>query len=104
MKLHIYVYKKYIGDIPLDLSVDHVISKDILDVRLQNLRLADHSLQAHNQDRSKNRIDEYKGIRFSVSGYEVKVNCKYYGTYDTAEEAAKKPTKFILKYMVLNLH
>ena len=34
-RLHIYVYEKYIGEIPSDMTVDHVISKDILDVRLK---------------------------------------------------------------------
>ena len=96
IQLHIYVYKKYIGEIPLDMSVDHIKSEAILDVRLQNLRIADRSLQAHNQDRSKNRIDEYKGIKPTISGYTVEINRKYYGLYQTAEKAAEKLTKFIL--------
>jgi hypothetical protein len=89
-KLHQYIYEKYIGEIPSNLTVDHVNSKNILDVRIQNLRLADRSLQNHNRDVSKDRIDEYKGIIFRTSGYEVKVNGKFYGTYKTAEEAAHK--------------
>jgi len=88
--LHIYVYEKYVGEIPYNMTVDHVKSKDILDVRLQNLRLADRSLQAHNRILSKNRVDEYKGIQFSTSGYSVMVNGNYYGIYKVAEEAAKK--------------
>ena len=96
-KLHIYIYKKYIGEIPSNMSVDHVISKNILDVRVQNLRLADRSLQNHNRDMSQNRIDKYKGIQFTTSGYEVKVNHKYYGTYQTAEEAAEKANDIYIK-------
>jgi len=88
--LHIYVYEKYIGEIPSNMTVDHVISKDILDVRIKNLRVANRSLQNHNRDMSKNRIDKYKGTHFTSSGYEVKVNGKYYGTYQTVEKAAKK--------------
>ena len=88
--LHRYVYEKYIGEIPSNMTVDHVKSDAILDVRLKNLRLADRSLQMHNRDMSQNRIDEYKGIQFSTSGYSVIVNRNYYGTYKIAEEAAER--------------
>ncbi len=44
----------------------------------------------HNRDMSQNRIDEYKGINFTPSGYTVKVNGKSYGIYKVAEEAAHK--------------
>src|SRR5436190_4660987 len=93
----IYIYEKYVGEIPSNMSVDHIKSKDILDVRLQNLRIANSSLQAHNKDMSQDRIDEYKGIYFSVAGYRVVVNEKYYGTYKTAEKAAKKANEIYTK-------
>jgi len=90
LKLHRYVYEKYVGPIPTNMSIDHIISKNKFDVRLQNLRLADSSLQAHNKDMSQNRIDQYKGIEFSNSGFRVKIKKHNYGTYKTAEEAAQK--------------
>jgi hypothetical protein len=89
-ELHRYIFEKYVGEIPKDKTIDHFKSDAILDVRLINLRLADDSLQNHNRDMSKGRIDEYKGISFSPSGYQVKVNKRTYGTYKTAEEAAEK--------------
>ena len=88
--LHIYVYEKYVGLIPSNMTVDHVISTNILDVRLKNLRLANSSLQNHNREMPKNGIDEYKGINFTTSGYHVTINRCYYGVYKTAEEAAHK--------------
>ena len=97
VKLHRYIYEKYIGPIPSNMTVDHVKSKNILDVRLKNLRLADRSLQNHNKDMSQNRIDEYKGICFNSSGYTVIINECYYGTYKVAEEAAKKANEIYIK-------
>jgi hypothetical protein len=97
IKLHRYIYEKYVGPIPSNMTVDHVKYKAVLDVRVQNLRLADRSLQSHNRDLSKNRIDEYKGIQFTTSGYQVMVNGGNYGTYKTAEEAAKKANEVYTK-------
>jgi hypothetical protein len=88
--LHKYVYETYVGQIPSNMSVDHVNSDAKLDTRIQNLRLADHSLQNHNRNTPKNRIDKYKGINFVTSGYEVKIDGIYYGIYKTAEKAAEK--------------
>jgi len=96
-KLHVYVYEKYVGAIPSNMTVDHIKSDNILDVRLKNLRLADRSLQNHNRDMSQNRIDKYKGIIFSTSGYTVIVNNCNYGTYKTAEEAAEKANEIYTK-------
>jgi hypothetical protein len=97
VRLHRYVYEKYIGEIPSNMTVDHVISSAILDVRLQNLRLADRSLQTHNRDFSKNRIDKYKGIKFATYGYEVKINDHYCGAYKTAEEAAERANEIYIE-------
>jgi len=88
--LHIYVYEKYVGPIPSDITVDHIKSNDILDVRLKNLRLANHSLQNHNRDFSKNRIDKYKGVYLDTSNYTVIISGHNYGSYKTAEKAAER--------------
>ena len=88
--LHRYVYEKYVGEIPPKMTVDHVISKNILDVRLKNLRLADMSLQNHNKNKVNNNIDKYRGVYFTGSSFRVDINDKYYGYYDTAEKAAEK--------------
>lgn len=95
--LHAYIYKKYVCQVPNNMTVDHVISSNIMDVRLQNLRLADHSLQNHNKNVSKNRIDKYRGISFKGSNYEVTINECYYGMYKTAEEAAEKANEIYTK-------
>lgn len=88
--LHRYIYMKYINPIiPKGLTVDHINTK-IFDARVQNLRLADASLQAHNKNISKNRVEKYKGVSFSNNKYRVCINKKHYGCYDTAEQAAEK--------------
>lgn len=97
IQLHIYVYEKYVGEIPHNMTVDHVKSDNILDVRLKNLRLADRSLQNHNKNMSQNRIDQYKGIYPTTTGYQVIVSGGNYGTYKTAEEAAKRANEIYTK-------
>ena len=47
--LHRYIYEKYVGPIPEDKTVDHIISTNKFDVRLKNLRLGDPALQGHNK-------------------------------------------------------
>ena len=60
--LHRYIYMKYVGPIPDGMTVDHKKSDQILDARLSNLRLANQSLQNHNKNILKGRIEKYKGI------------------------------------------
>lgn len=97
--LHRYVYEKYVGEIPSDMSVDHINSECIFDVRLQNLRLANSSLQNHNRNMTKNKIDKYRGVTFRGNNFEVSISDHYYGTYNTAEEAAEKANEiYKLKY------
>ena len=70
-----------------------------MDVRLQNLRLANTSLQNHNRNLNKNKNDVYQGVTFRRNGYEVSIDKCYYGTYESAEAAAEKANElFQLKY------
>lgn len=97
--LHRYVYEKYIGEIPSNMSVDHIKSECIFDVRLQNLRLADISLQNHNRNIKRDQFNKYRGVAFRGNGFEVFICDHNYGTYDTAEKAAEKANEvFKLKY------
>ena len=88
--LHRYVYDKYVAPIPLDKTVDHRNSKNIMDVRLSNLRLANKSLQVHNSSKPKNKHDKYTGVEFNQAGYQTRINDIYYGTFEIAELAAEK--------------
>lgn len=90
--LHRYIYEKYKGEIPKDMTVDHKNSKEILNAKLDNLRLATMSLQNHNKDKDKNRcpFDEYRGIYFNGVDFVVYISKTIYGHYETAEEAAEK--------------
>lgn len=90
VKLHRYIYEKYIGPIPDGKTVDHKDSTKILDVRLSNLRLADKSLQSHNTIKQKNTHDKYTGVIFKTGAYKTVINRVYYGTFQNAEEAAEK--------------
>lgn len=89
-RLHKYIYKNYIGDIPKGMSIDHKVPGNVLDVRTSNLRLADKSLQGHNRNKMKGCFDVYRGIVFSGNSYSVIINNKYYGGYSTAEDAAER--------------
>jgi hypothetical protein len=94
--LHRYIYEKYIGPVPDNMTVDHIKSHKILDVRLKNLRLANRSLQSHNKNKLKTLIDKYKGVVFTGNSFSTEINGKYYGRYETAEEAAEKANEVFI--------
>ena len=86
--MHNYLYIKYIGPIPKGYTIDH-INNNPLDNRLENLRLADNSLQSHNQKKTDGAICPYKGV--TINGNKFVVNP--YGTrysFEYMEDAAKK--------------
>lgn len=93
ISLHRYLFEKYKEPIPRNMTIDHVIPGNILDNRLDNLRLASKSLQSHNRDRYTDSFDIYRGIEFRGSSYRVRINGQYYGKYETAEEAAEQANK-----------
>ncbi|HSW76475.1 MAG TPA: HNH endonuclease [Candidatus Saccharimonadales bacterium] len=95
--LHKYIYEKYVGPIPDKMTIDHIKSDNIFDIRLTNLRLADRSLQAHNKNKLTTCIDKYKGVTFNGSNYQVNINNIYYGSFETEEEAALKANEIYPK-------
>lgn len=62
--MHRYLWVKHKGPIPDGLSIDH-INNNRIDNRLENLRLANQSLQSHNRDIVKSPIDKHRGVTFS---------------------------------------
>lgn len=97
--LHRYIYEKYIGPIPEDMTVDHIKSNEKMNVKISNLRLANKSLQAHNKEKYSNNFDKYKGVSFNGYTFTTFIDKKTYGSYNTAEEAAEKANEiFKLKY------
>jgi hypothetical protein len=97
--LHRYIYETYVGEIPDNMTVDHVISTNIFDVRLDNLRLADPSLQNHNKIITKKSLDIYRGVSFQGNVFKVNISHIHYGSFDTAEKAAEKANEiYTLKY------
>jgi len=86
--MHIYLYKKYKGELPEGHTVDHANRKK-LDCRLSNLRPGDNSLQSHNREKISGSICEYKGV--TINGNRFVVNA--YGSrhsFEFAEDAARK--------------
>ena len=86
--IHIYMYKKYIGEIPDDYTVDH-IDCNPLNNTLANFRLADASLQSHNQKNREKSITGYKGVSISGDKFVAQfMGIKY--RFEYAEDAARK--------------
>ena len=86
--MHIYLYKKYKGNIPKKHNIDH-INQIPLDNRLDNLRVANPSLQSHNQKKVEGSICKYKGV--TINGNKFVVNS--YGqrsSFEYMEDAARK--------------
>lgn len=88
ISLHIYLYRTYKGEIPDDMSIDH-IDQNPLNNKLNNLRLATASLQIHNQKKRENATCNYKGVSISYSKFVVLFSGMRY-SFDYAEDAAKK--------------
>jgi len=87
-RIHLFLYKKYKGELPEGCTVDHA-NRNKLDCRLENLRPGDRSLQSHNRDKIKGSICEYKGV--TINGNKFVVNA--YGqrtSFEFAEDAARK--------------
>lgn len=93
--VHIYLYKKYKGNIPKKYTIDH-INNNRLDNRLDNLRTASMSLQSHNQRKFAGAICKYKGV--TINGNRFVVNC--HGerhSFMYMEEAARKFNEIAIK-------
>lgn len=87
--LHIYLYKKYVGNIDKNTSIDH-ININPLDNRLENLRLATFSLQNHNRNKNKNSIiKNIKGVTINGNKFVVNPYRKRF-SFDYLEDASEK--------------
>ncbi len=93
MMMHIYIYKKYKGDIPEGHTIDH-IECSLLDNRLDKLRTATNSLQSHNRPNSKNSICKYKGVTINGNKFVVNSHGKRY-SFDYMEDAARKYNEIV---------
>lgn len=97
--LHRYVYAKYKGEIPDDLTVDHIIPGNIFDARINNLRLATKQLQGHNRNKQADNFDIYRGVQFRGNTFRCLIEGTLREKYDTAEEAAARANEiFSEKY------
>lgn len=88
ISLHTYLHKRYIGDIPDHLTVDHK-DQNPLNNKLENLRLKSRSFQVHNQKKRENTTCHYRGVSISYNKFSVLFdNIRYSFIY--AEDAARK--------------
>lgn len=87
--IHIHIWTTLVGPIPEKLSIDH-INRDPLDNRLENLRLADRYLQAHNVNSSKKSCFRYKGLRVCMGVFQVIFKDRVYGYYYYEEDAIRE--------------
>lgn len=86
--LHRYIYRKYKGEIPENMTVDHILSAETHNNKLINLRVADKGLQKHNQNKSSLSLDKYTGTNYMKGKFHTFVDHKSHGSYDFAEYAA----------------
>lgn len=79
-----------IMDAPDGIDVDH-INGNTLDCRKENMRLATRSQNLAN-NRRKIGISGFRGVTPANQkhGWTVLIRAKYYGTFDTPEEAARR--------------
>lgn len=97
---HRYMHR-LLTDAPKGLEVDH-INGDGLDNRQDNLRLCTHRDNQRNIRRSEPSRAGYRGVTLTPHGRYV-ARCKYlgrllyFGTFSTAEEAARVRDKEVIK-------
>ncbi len=87
VKMHRFIYQTYVGSIPKKYTIDH-INNNKLDNRLDNLRLANMSLQNHNKVFGKG-IVKYRGVLMKSCLFQCKFKNKTY-SFKYMEDAAKK--------------
>ncbi len=93
--MHIYLYEKYKGKIPLKHTIDH-INQTPLDNRLDNLRTASRSLQSHNQKKVEGSICKYKGVTINGNRFVVNSNGQR-SSFVYMEDAARKYNEVVFK-------
>ena len=88
--LHHFVWELEHGSKPDGLLLDH-ISRDTLDNRIENLRLADDAINSRNTTDRKRKYDLPRNIYYKAGKYVVSftIDSKYehLGSYDTLKEA-----------------
>lgn len=93
-RVHLYLYRKYVGKIPVGYKIDHS-GKDEkdpklkrLDNRLSNLRAVTNGQNSQNRIVTKAGTSQYQGVCKSRKKWVVAIGGKYVGSFDTEEKAA----------------
>lgn len=96
--LHVHTWITFKGPVPEGMTVDHINSKEKDDCTFENLRLANKSLQSHNQISEKTTIARFKGISIYRGNFVVTFRNKQYGTYYYEEDAVREYNKRAIEY------
>ena len=108
VSMHRYIYAKYVlnGDIPDDMTVDHKNPNAKFDNRLSNLRLANKSLQSHNQNKHSDAdpLNKYKGVSFDGSRFRVTIKGHECSGFKTEEEAALRANEIFTELYGIDAH
>ena len=100
-KMHIYIFKKrkpeeYANKKPGE-TVDHVNSDEKWNIKMENLRLADKSLQSQNTKRIKKSLTKYTGVCLGNGNFYAVYKGKVSPRFKTMEEAARAYNEMALK-------
>lgn len=89
---HRIIYEMHYGPIPEGYEIDH-INHDRIDNRIENLRLANRSINCHNLSMMKNNTSGVTGVSYEqkVGKWRAQIRSKlkyrFLGYFDTFEEA-----------------
>lgn len=102
--IHSLVAKIFIGERPINFDIDH-IDRNKLNNRVDNLRYLTKSENALNKNieikpRKNNNSETHHIIKNKYEKFEVRIKCKYYGSFTNIDDAISKRDEIISQFNI----